>query len=146
MPDRRAARPARKPYRTLIVVGGLLLAANIIIIAGVNQRQNTEGILPTAIEEVTPKPGDVVSPQSTIGVNLRNDLQGALEFDGVEIPLDQLVTQPTEGIIQFTPGPDKELTKLPQGPHTITVRYWPRNQTEAKAGSTAYTWKFSVGA
>jgi len=146
MADRRAARPPRKPYRVLIVVGGLLIAANVIIIAGISQKQNTEGVLPTAIEEVTPKPGDVVSPQSTIGVNLRNDLQGALEFDGTEIPLDQLVVQPTEGIIQFTPGPDKDLRKLPQGPHTITVRYWPRNQSEEKAGSNTYTWKFSVGA
>lgn len=146
MPARRAARPARKPYRTLIVVGGLLLAVNVIIIAGISQRQNTEGTLPTAIEEVIPKPGDVVSPQSTIGVNLRNDLQGALEFDNAEIPLDQLQTQPTQGIIQFTPAPGKDLTKLPQGSHTITVRYWPRDQSEEKSGSSSYTWKFSVGA
>jgi hypothetical protein len=131
----------------LIVVGGLLLAANIIVIAGLNQKPNTEGVLPTTIEAggLQPAPGDVVSPQTTIGVNLRNDLQGFLEFDGAPIPLDQLETQPTEGIIQFTPGPDKDLTRLPQGSHTVTVVYWPRAQKQSE-GTSAYTWKFSVGA
>jgi hypothetical protein len=127
------------------VVGGLLLAANIWIIGGIGQRTNGEGTLPSAIEELVPKPDDLVSPQSTIGVNLRNDLQGVLEFDGAEIPKDQLVEQPTQGIITFTPGPGKDLTKLPQGLHTITVRYWDRGVDE-KHGSTSYSWRFKVGA
>lgn len=131
--------------RVLIVVGGLLLAANIWIIAGINQKVNTEGVLPSSIEELVPKPGDIVSPQSTIGVNLANDLTGVLEFDGARIPEDQLLVQPTQGIIQFTPGPGKDLTKLPQGQHEITVLYWPRASDE-KHGTTAYTWRFKVGA
>jgi hypothetical protein len=144
MADRRAARP-RKPIRVLIVVGGLLLAVNVWIIAGVAQRTNTEPLLPSAIEELIPKPGDLVSPQSTIGVNLRDDLTGALQLDGVEIPQDQVVEQPTVGIITFKPGPDKELSRLPQGSHTITVLYWARSSTREK-GATAYSWSFKVGA
>ena len=54
------------------------------------------------------KPGDLVSPQSTIGVNLRDDLAGALQFDGAEIPKDPVVEQPTVGIITFAPGPGKD--------------------------------------
>jgi hypothetical protein len=144
MPPRRPAQP-RKPLRLLIVVGGLLLAANVWIIAGISQRTNTEGTLPSAIEELIPKPGDLVSPQSEIGVNLRDDLSGVLQFDGAEIPLDQLVEQPTVGIITFDPGPGKDLSKLPQGTHTITVLYWPRSSTREK-GTTAYSWQFKVGA
>ncbi len=140
----RAARK-RNPIRVLIVVGGLLLAANIWIIAGVSQRTNKEPVLPIAIEELIPKPGDLVSPQSTIGVNLSNTLSGELEFDGAIIPDDQVTKQPTEGIITFSPGPDKELTKLPQGQHTLTVVYWPRTSTQEK-GSTSYSWTFKVGA
>src|SRR4051812_45963819 len=113
MAQRRPVRPRRNPLRVLIVVGGLLLAANIWIIAGINQRSNDEGTLPDAIEEVIPKPGDIVSPQSTLGVNLRNDLAGVLEFDGARIPEDQLEMQVTQGIIQFTPGSGKDLTRLP---------------------------------
>src|SRR6476469_5168195 len=128
MADRRAARP-RKPARILIVVGGLLLAVNVLIIAGVSQRDNAQPLLPSAIEELIPKPGDLVSPQSAIGVNLRDDLTGALQLDGIEIPLDQVVEQPTVGIITFKPGPDKELSKLPQGQHKITVLYWARSST-----------------
>jgi len=145
MADRRAARPRRNPVRVLIVVGGLLLAANIWIIAGISQRTNTEGTLPNTIEELIPKPGDLVSPQSTIGVNLRDDLTGLLELDGTEIPLDEVVNQTTVGIIEFTPGPDKELTKFSPGTHRITVVYWPRSSTRAK-GSTSYSWQFKVGA
>jgi hypothetical protein len=139
--------PRKKPYRTIIVVVGLLVAVNVIIIAGLSQRTNTEGTLPAAIEPsgLLPKPGDVVSPDSTIGVNLDNTEQGYLEFDGVPIPLDQLQTQPTEGIIQFTPAPGKDLTKLPQGRHRVTVVYWPRSQKESD-GASSYSWSFSVGA
>jgi hypothetical protein len=144
MADGRAAR-RRKPIRVLIVVGGLIIAANIWIIAGVSQRTNKEPQLPTSIEELIPKPFDLVSPQSTIGVNLDNSLSGELELDGSVIPLDQLTVQPTEGIITFTPGPGKDLTRLPQGVHTITVRYWPRASTQEQ-GSTAYSWQFKVGA
>lgn len=129
----------------LIVVGGLLLAVNVLIIAGVSQRDNSQPLLPTAIEELIPKPGDLVSPQSTIGVNLRDDLTGVLQLDGVEIPQDQVVEQPTLGIITFKPGPDKELSKLPQGRRKITVVYWARSSTREK-GATAYTWSFDVGA
>jgi hypothetical protein len=144
MPELRAAR-RRNPVRVLIVVGGLLLAANIWIIAGVTQRTNSEPQLPIAIEELIPKPGDLVSPQSTIGVNLSNTLTGILEFDGAVIPPDQLSTQPTEGIITFSPGPSKDLTKLPQGSHTITVVYWPRTSTQEQ-GSASFSWSFRVGA
>jgi hypothetical protein len=129
----------------LIVVGGLLLAANVWIIAGISQRTNSQPLLPDAIEELIPKPGDLVSPESTIGVNLRDDLTGALQLDGVEIPLDQVVEQPTVGIITFTPGPEKELTHLPQGSRRITVVYWSRSSTRER-GATAYSWSFKVGA
>jgi hypothetical protein len=140
----RAAKK-RKPIRVLIVVGGLLLAANIWIIAGVSQRTNKEPVLPLAIEELIPKPGDLVSPQSTIGVNLSNTLSGELELDDKVIPLDQLSVQPTEGIITFSPGPGKDIATLPQGQHTVTVVYWPRTSTQDQ-GSTSYSWTFKVGA
>ena len=144
MADRRGALP-KKRYRLLIVVGGLLLAVNIVVIGGHGTKTNTEGVLPSAIEELIPKPGDIVSPNSAIGVNLRNDLQGVLQFDGTEIPLDQTVNQDTQGIITFSPGPDRQLTKLPQGFHKITVVYWPRGQDRSK-GTTSYEWTFKVGA
>ncbi|HEX4493984.1 MAG TPA: hypothetical protein VH914_22470 [Acidimicrobiia bacterium] len=147
MADSAPIRPRKKPYRTIIVVAGLLLAVNVIIIAGISQRTNSEGTLPAAIEPngLLPKAGDVVSPESTIGVNLRNDLQGYLEFDGVPIPLDQQEIQATQGIIQFTPGGDKDLHQFPQGHHRITVVYWPRGQKESD-GAGSYSWTFSVGA
>jgi hypothetical protein len=140
-------RPARKPYRRIIVIAGLLIAVNILIIAGLNQKTNTTGTLPSAIEPsgLLPKPGDVVSPESSIQVDLRNDLQGFLEFDGAVIPDDQVVTQATEGIITFTPAPGKDLSVLPQGAHSVTVVYWPRGQKQSD-GTGSYTWKFSVGA
>jgi hypothetical protein len=144
MADRRAALP-KKPWRMLVVIGGLLLAVNIVIIGGHGQKTNTEGVLPSAIEELIPKPGDLVSPNTEIGVNLRNDLQGILKFDGTEIPLDQLSGTPSEGIILFAPGPEQAMTKLPQGFHKVTVVYWPRGQKQSK-GSTSYDWTFKVGA
>jgi hypothetical protein len=130
----------------VIVVGGLLLAVNVVIIGGFMQRTNTEPLLPTTILELIPKPGDLVSPQSAIGVDLRADQTGVLLFDGVEIPEDELTLQPTEGVVTFAPGPDKLfLTKLPQGSHTITVIYWPRSSTRAE-GTSSFSWSFKVGA
>jgi hypothetical protein len=139
--------PRKKPYRTIIVVVGLLIAVNVIIIAGHSTKPNSEGTLPVAIEAsgLEPKPGDIVSPDSTIGVNLANTFQGYLEFDGVPIPLDQLQVQATEGIIQFTPGAGKDLTQFPRGAHRVTVVYWPRGHKESE-GASSYTWSFTVGA
>jgi hypothetical protein len=131
--------------RVLIVAGGLLLAVNVWIIAGISQRTNTEGTLPTSIEELIPKPGDLVSPQSSIGVNLRDDLTGILQLNGVEIPLDQLQIQPTVGIVTFAPGPGKDISRLPAGPNRVTVVFWPRASTREKSASS-YSWSFKVGA
>ena len=144
MAERRSER-SRKQVRLLIVVGGLLLAANVFIIGGVGQRDDRVQNKPNAIEELFPETGGPVSPQISIMVNLRNDLTGALQFDHVEIPQDQVVEQPTEGILTFTPGPGKDLTKLPQGRHEITVVYWPRSSTREES-ATEFTWKISVGA
>jgi hypothetical protein len=144
MADRRAA-PRRNLWRTLVVVGGLLVAVNIFVIGGMREHPNVEPTLPTTIEELIPKPGDLISPQSTIGVNLQDTLTGELELNGQVIPLDQLFIQPTQGIIEFSPGPTKDLTALPQGKNTLVVRYWPRTSTQDK-GSTAYSWTFNVGA
>ena len=147
MADPAPAGPRKKTYRTVIVIAGLLVAVNVLIIAGLSQKTNTEGTLPAAIEPngLLPKPGDIISPDSTIGVNLRNDLQGYLEFDGVPIPLDQLQVQATEGIIQFTPGPKTDYTQFPRGRHRITVVYWPRGQKESD-GAGSYSWTFAIGA
>ena len=136
---------ARRTIRLLIVFGGLLLAVNVIIIAGVSQRTNSQPTLPTEIEELVPKPGDLISPEATIGVNLRNDLQGVLQLDGAEIPQDQVVERLSEGILTFSPGPGKEYSKLPQGSHRLTVVYWPRAASRGE-GTNSYTWSFKVGA
>ena len=128
------------------MVGGLLLAVNVWIIAGVSQRTNSTPTLPNAIEELIPKPGDLVSPQSTIGVNLRNDLQGVLQLDGAEIPQDQVVEQPTRGHHHVR-------ARAGQGPHQAAAglahahrRLLAARRRREERASTSYTWSFKVGA
>jgi hypothetical protein len=101
--------------------------------------------LPNALDTVSPPPGDLIAPRDTIGADLRDDLTGVLVLDGTEIPEDQLDRVIPLAQVTFRPGPDKDLTKLSPGEHTLAVRYWPQSKSRP-AHPGAYSWSFRVGA
>jgi len=141
-------RPRLNP-RTVVVVLGLLVAANLLVVAGLSQRTgHSSPGQPAAVEQLDPPAGSVIRPQATVGVDLRDDLTGVLLLDqprpGTEIPEDQLQRVPGLGIVQFRPGPGKVVRELAPGHHELTVLYWARTESRP-ARPASYSWSFEVG-
>jgi len=137
------------PGRVAIVVG--VLAIVIVLVTVGLQKSDTatrnERVgFPTAVEEVTPRPGELIRQQDTITADLRDGLTGVLLIDGTEVPLDQLEIVKPLSQISFRPGPDKDLTKFEPGPHTATVLYWVGTQLQRPKKVSSYSWPFQVGA
>lgn len=146
----RFRRPTH-PARVAIVVGGLILAANLGALAiGGTDTDPPGGSRPSSIEAVFPEDGTVVRRQETVGVDLRAGLTGVLTVHDVRIPEDQYRVDPGLGLVQWQPGPGQELTALPEGTVTASVTYWPIELTEDAARAArrtgSYTWRFTVAA
>jgi hypothetical protein len=136
----------------VLVVGVLVLAANLLVVAALSQdTDDPVAQQPTEIERLFPSPGAVIRPQDTIGVDLRDDLQAQLYLDGpdttsaIALPVDQYVGDPNQGLVQFRPGPGREVRELEPGAYTLRVDYWPRGESIADAELGSFSWRFLVG-
>lgn len=129
----------------MIVVGGLILALNLAVVAVVNSDTNPVGVqnAPRAIQSLTPERGALIQPQDDVGVDLVDTYTGVIKIDGVEIPEDQLTRIVPLGRVSFRPGPGREFARWGPGTHTAVVVYWPQNKTRKSSGS--YAWQFKVG-
>lgn len=135
----------RHPWRVVIVVGGLILAANLMIYTAFQTDTNPVATqdAPETIEGITPNQQALIRPQDDIGVDLADTHTGVLEVDGVEIPEDQLVRVVELGQVSFRPGPDREFERWSPGPHQVTVTFWPVEQSRSLART--YSWGFRAG-
>jgi hypothetical protein len=141
-------RLVEHPGRVAIVI--TMLAVVIGLVALGLQRSDTdtrsERIYPTAVETVSPRPGELIRPQDTITADLRDGLTGVLLIDGVEVPLDQLEIVKPLSQISFRPGPGKDLEKFQPREYTATVLYWIGTQADRPSKVGSYSWPFRVGA
>jgi hypothetical protein len=144
-------RTQRKPMsdtgfivRIGIVCAVLALGVSLLVISA-NQESDAVPTIPDAIEAVSPAPNDIADPMTQIGVNLGDTFTGVLQFDGVEIPEDQLARIVELGEVTFNPGDGREFTEFDAGQHTVTVVYW--HQTESRENDAhTFAWHFRVAA
>jgi hypothetical protein len=136
----------RHPWRWALVAVVLVAVLNLAVVA-LDESDTSPGghTLPSAVDSVTPAPGELVRLQDTIGADLRDDLTGVLVLDGAEIPEDQLERVIPLAQVTFRPGPDQDLEKLEPGEHTLVVLYWPQGKARP-AHPGAYSWSFRAGA
>jgi len=145
------SRASRKPMsdtgfivRIGIMFAVLALGAALLVLS-TRQASDAEPQLPAEIESVTPTPNAIADPMAQIGANLNDTFTGVLQFDGVEIPEDQLARIVELGQVTFDPGDDREFSKFGAGQHTITVVYW--HQTESReTDAHTFSWRFRVAA
>jgi hypothetical protein len=151
-----AASPARtsRPPKTMsdtgfvirigIVVAILTLGAALLVVV---TRTKSDAIptLPDAVESVSPSPNALADPKAQLGANLNDAYTGVLQFDGVEIPEDQLARIVELGEVTFDPGDGREFTKFDAGQHTVTVIYWHQTETRESDAHT-FSWRFRVAA
>ena len=154
-------RPINK--ETLIVSAGVAIGL-FAIISGFNGGSTGRDAqrLPTAIERMTPGPGDQVLQQSQIFVDFIDGYNASLTIDGVALEttrLDELtdngsapkpgaqveipptaIYDPGNYTISFLPQEGAPIETLMQGTHTATVLYW--KITDGPAKSRSFTWEF----
>ena len=146
-----ARRPLFKhPWRIAIVVVGLLAVANLgILLLNKADTSRTGHDLPTAIDSLTPGPGEIIRPQDTVGADLRNDLTGVLVLSGPgfreEIPEDQLERVEPLGQVTFRPGPDQDIRQFAPGNWSAVVLFWKTGKPRP-AHPNSFGWSFRVGA
>jgi hypothetical protein len=146
-----AARPRprlfKHPWRVLTVVVAVIVVLNLgaLILNKSDTTPQARNGLPTTIQSIQPRPGDLIRPQDTITVELNPNLTGALVLDGQEIPTNELDRLPGLGEVSFRPGPGKSLSQFPPGSHTVVVEYWPVTKPRP-TNPASYGWSFRVGA
>jgi len=147
--------PARKqrliehPGRVAIVIATLAVVISLgaLLLNHSDTDTRTERFgYPTAVEEVTPRPGELIRLQDTITADLRDGLTGVLLIDRQEVPLDQLEIVKPLSQISFRPGPGKDLERFEPGVHTATVLYWVGTQFNRPDKVGSYSWEFRAGA
>jgi hypothetical protein len=140
------SRRIRHPWRFAIVAAGLVIAANLLWIAGhtADTSNQTARKLPSEVTQVLPAPGTQVRVQDTVGVDLRDDLTGVLVVVGVELPENQVSRVVPLGEVSFRPGKGKIFERLEPGSHSVSAIYWRQTKTRAE-GTNVYTWSFRTG-
>ena len=153
-PPRPGRRGLRHPGRVAVVAAGLLLAANLLVIGGLSQRNDPVSELPDDIVALLPAPGEVALRQGDIAAFLAPHLTGELTIDGIPIPADQtdVLQQGTSVRVSFRPGEDKVIEQLAPDRHRATITWWPdtgrvddRTRAEESGEIRSYTWAFRVG-
>jgi hypothetical protein len=155
------AAPTRrfKLTRVLIVGGGLLVAVNLLVFAGLGHDDDSKPQLPSEIQQLFPNPQEVIRPQETVGADLRDDLQGQLYINNVAVPADQIVGDPNLGIYTFRPGCNTtgatqsgsacEFREFDPGTYNARIEFWPRGESLDDATTAhevgSYGWSFKVG-
>jgi hypothetical protein len=159
-PARRAALPSgekpplfRHPGRVAIVGGTLFVIAVLIAISiGSADTSSLEANQdqPKEIQSFSPAARAIVPPNTSISVDLRDDLIGEFTIcaptpqDCTPIPLDQTDTVLSLGQVTFKPTDKTDVTEYPAGPVTVRVDYHLQGSTAADAGS--FSWTFRVAA
>jgi hypothetical protein len=130
---------ARRLLMALGVSVGLLL---IVLGFASGQHGDSAITLPPEVEQVVPKPGDLVLRQSSVGIDLKSGYTGVLIIDGKEIPEDQLQIDQAQATIFFTARQGAEIESFAPGQHSVTAVYW--KVTESRDQATSFTWSFKV--
>jgi hypothetical protein len=137
------------PGRVAIVIITLavVVALGAALLSGSDTDTRNERVgFPMAVEDVTPRPGELIRPLDTITADLHDGLTGVLLIDRQEVPLDQLEIVKPLSQISFRPGPDKDLQRFEPGVHTATVLYWVGTQNNRPAKPGSFSWQFRAGA
>jgi len=145
-PPRR--RAFKHPWRVVIVLGALLLVANlgILLLANADTSESSLRPLPNDIESISPERGELTGLVDTITVDLRDDMTGVLVVDGIEIPEDQLERVVGLQQVIFRPGPGKDVPRFRAGDNSVVVKYWRGRLQDRPADPYSFGWTFRAGA
>jgi hypothetical protein len=85
-----------------------------------------------------------VPRQGEIGIDLASGWTGSFIINGLPIPDDELRRNDPLNQLFFTPGPGKEIDKLPPGPVFVIATIWRPSHGETAADGRQVRWAFTV--
>lgn len=150
--------------RRRLVLSFVVAAALVALSFGVRRArtgESTVGTTDPAIENVSPKPDELVLRQTQVMVDLAAGYRGELFIDGQQIPVADLandgsatndsesnrapidaVFDPAQNIITFTPTVGATIEEFDPRHHSVTVSYWKLDESRDQARN--FSWSFRV--
>ena len=128
------------PYRFIYIGLGLLAVAAIAL--GVAFSESGEPVvMPSAIEAVYPEPGDLVTFQTYLEVDLEAGYRADIFVDGWRV--DDATFVEGTGVYRWSPSPaNPSISAWTPGEHTILVRY---DTINGLPDIGEFEWTFRVG-
>ncbi len=127
-------------YR-LIYIGLGLVGVAAVVLGFVLSTEGEEVVLPEALESVSPQPGSLVPPQTSIEVDLQVGYEATIFVDG--FPVNNATFVDATGVYRWSPSPtDPVVNEWAPGDHTVRV-VWDTYSGLPDPGS--FEWSFRVG-
>ena len=127
-------------YR-LIYIGLGLVGVAAVALGFLLSTEGEEVVLPEALESVSPSPGSLVPPQTSIEVDLEVGYEATIFIDG--FPVNNATFVDATGVYRWAPTPtDPVVTEWSPGEHTVRV-VWDTYTGLPDPGS--FEWTFRVG-
>ena len=128
------------PYR-LIYIGLGLVGLAAIALGLVFSIDGEAADLPESLESVSPQPGDLVPPQTTLEIDLEVGYAATILVDGW--PISDATFVKATGVYRWTPSPSSPtIQEWTPGEHTVSIT-WDTYTGLPNPGS--YQWSFRVG-
>ena len=128
------------PYR-LIYIGLGLVGVAAIALGLVFSTDGEAADLPESLESVSPQPGDLVPPQTTLEIDLEVGYAATILVDGW--PISDATFVEATGVYRWTPSPSSPtIQQWTPGEHTVSIT-WDTYTGLPNPGS--YQWSFRVG-
>jgi hypothetical protein len=137
--------PRKVTYPRWLWLLGAGLAALIVVCVVVLAAQsstNSTNLAGGTVERVIPADDAKMLQQAPVGIDLAPGYDGTLTVNGIPIPDDQLTRTPQLNLIEFQPGPDKEIEQFPAGENCVVATFW-RSET-GPTQSSGVSWCFTV--
>ena len=156
--------PARTPRwrvdKTLLIAAIVVGLGLALVVRGllISVTGDARAHLPDAVERVDPVPeATQVLSQTNVFVDLVPGYTGSLTIDGVALETAEMppaepgqqmsipptvVYEPGNATLTFTPSDVAAITEFDEGVHTVVLRFWKLDETEAAART--FTWTFNV--
>lgn len=132
---------SKQTYRICILLLTALLV--LVIIWGVTfyQDNNSELVLPDALENIYPLPNDQVPQQASLEIDLPVAYRLVLIVDNYIIPESEIQYVDATGLYIWKPGPNKTFETWKPGKHYVRITW---DTVTGLPDYGEYSWEFST--
>ena len=148
VPEPRHARRRvfAHPGRAAVVAVAMFAVVNLAILALHTSDETPNGTrpLPPSVVSVSPEPGSLAGPVSTVVVDLDQAYPHFdLIIDGIDV---QQYARHVDNEISFRPGAGQPISRYRAGENTVVVYFWASDSVVRPADARSFGWTFRVAA